>query len=115
MAKEETDIVNRIMLSESRKGVILFKNVRGMFLTLDGSRKIRAGLLADGASDLIGGTPVTITEDMVGKTILQFTAIEVKTSSGIASDKQNDFTKEIYRRGGRAGIARSPEDAEKIT
>jgi hypothetical protein len=114
MAKAETDIVHRIMLEESKHGVVLHKNVRGMFLTLDGKQKIRAGLQCKGSGDLIGYTPTVITPDMVGKTVAIYTSIEVKTDTGKPSKEQLDFSERVRSRGGRAGIARSPEEARKI-
>lgn len=114
MAKEETDITNRIMLDESQHGTILFKNIRGMFLTLDGKYKIKAGLQCKGSSDLIGYTPVKITEDMVGSVFSVFTAIEVKTETGGIRQDQLDFIDRVKARGGLAGIARNSDDARKI-
>lgn len=114
MASAETAIVNDIMKALSRQGVTLFRNVRGMFLTPDGKRKVAAGLLAPGASDLIGGTRVKITPEMVGRTVLILTALEIKTPTGNASPAQRDFVAFIEENGGFAGIARNPQEAEKI-
>lgn len=114
MAKHESDITHAIMLDSAPHGARLWKNVRGMFLTLDGARKVRAGLQAAGASDLIGFTPVMVTSDMVGKTIAVFTAIETKTSTGSASQEQTNYVNFVSNNGGYAGIARSPEEAKKI-
>lgn len=114
MAKEETDIVNNIMVATSPRGVRLFRNVRGLFLTLDGKRKVKAGLLADGASDLVGFTMKTITPEMVGRKIAVFTAFEVKTATGVAFDKQKDFIAFIRESGGIAGVTRSPVEAHNM-
>lgn len=110
----ESEIVKRIMLSVSPLGVVVWKNSRGMFLTLDGRRRVRAGLCAPGSSDLIGFKKVKITQDMVGKKIAQIVCIEVKTEKGRASPEQKDFIQFILDNGGYAGIAKSPEDARKI-
>lgn len=114
MATKETDIVNRIMLRLSPMGTVLFRNVRGMFLTLDGQRKVKAGLMADGSSDLIGFTRVLITPDMCGQILPILTCIEVKTPTGSVRPEQRKFVDFILSVGGYAGIARSPEDALKI-
>ena len=136
MAKLETNIVNAIMKSVSPHGVRLFRNVRGNFYTIDSVRalisavlsmnklsikvaiqnlrQLAAGLLAPGASDLIGFTPVVITQDMVGQKIAVFSAVECKTETGRASPEQLHFCDFIRKSGGFAGIARSPEDARKI-
>lgn len=106
MAKHETDITHKCMIAASKLGVVLFKNVRGMFLTQDATRKIRAGLLADGSSDLIGWKRVTITPDMIGKTLAVFTAIEIKTATGRASPEQKHFIEAVQKSGGIAAIVR---------
>lgn len=114
MAQAETNISNRIRLAVSQVGARLFRNNRGLFKTLDGKRKVRAGLEADGSSDLIGWTPVEITEDMVGKTMAVFTAVEVKKNGGRVSKDQQNFIRAVQDFGGIAGVARSEEEALEI-
>lgn len=114
MSFKETDIVNNILLELSPKGCVLWKNVRGLFITADGKRKVKAGLQADGSSDLIGFTRVLITSDMVGKTMPIFTAIEVKTPTGAVRPEQRRFVNYVKSMWGLAGIARSPEEAIRI-
>lgn len=89
-------------------------NVRGMFLTLDGARKIKAGLMAEGSGDIIGFKTITITQEMVGKKIAQFRSCEVKTSTGRVRPEQRHWADFINENGGKAGIARTPEEIEKI-
>lgn len=113
MATRETNVLKRIMLALAGKAVV-FRNNRGLFLTLDGSRKVRAGLEMNGSSDLIGWTSVEVTPDMVGQRVAIFTAIEVKTNTGRASDSQKNFISRIVDAGGRAGVARSGEEALEI-
>lgn len=91
-------------------------------------RLIRYGLGNDSAqlnavvksSDLIGIVPVTITPDMIGKTIGVFTALEVKApdwtlrpsdSRGLAQSKFHDIVKKA---GGYAGFVASPDDMLKV-
>lgn len=136
MAKQETDIVNKIMQDVSPRGARLFRNVRGLFYAKESVqaliaairtgdaqkivnavkmlRQLMAGLQANGSSDLIGFTPVKITESMVGLTMAIFTAVEVKTADGRVDPDQRDFVNFIQMSGGYAGIARSIEDARKI-
>lgn len=114
MGVAETDIVNRSMIKLSPLGVTLWKNVRGLFLTLDGKRKVRAGLLAEGASDGIGFTKIIITQELIGATIPVFTAIEFKTLTGAKSDEQKKYIAFVLSANGFAGFARSPEEAAKI-
>ncbi len=114
MAKTETDISHNIILDLAPLGVRLFKNVRGLFLTLDGKRKVLAGLQPKGSSDLIGYTITEITPEMVGQKLPIFTVIETKTEIGKASDEQNLYLNVIRKHGGNAGIARNTLDAKKI-
>ena len=110
MASKETNISNRIRLALSGLAVT-FRNNRGMFLTLDGKRKVKAGLSMAGSSDLIGWTPVTITPGMVGKTVAVFTAIEVKADSEPSQD-QLKFIEKLRDDGGFGSICRSDQDAK---
>lgn len=84
----ESDIQAKIRLEASKKGVKLWRNNVGALSDVNG-RYVRYGLANESAqlnavfksSDLIGIRPVTITADMVGKTIGQFVAREVKTEN----------------------------------
>lgn len=70
--------------------------------------------LPPGFADTFGLVRVVITQDMVGKTLGQFLAGEVKTATGRVSDKQAAFLQAINDNGGRAGVWRSPEDALRM-
>ena len=117
-----------IMLALSRAGIIPFRNNTGMgwvgagkpvrlangdMLLKNPVRPLHAGLTR-GSSDIIGLTEVTITPDMVGQKIAVFTAIEVKTKTGKASEEQLNFIKIVTEMGGFSGVAKTPEDALKI-
>lgn len=67
--------------------------------------------LPPGFSDTFGLVPLVITADMVGQTIGQFLAGEIKTPEGRLSDKQAAFIKAIQNNGGRADVWRSVDDA----
>lgn len=67
--------------------------------------------LPPGFSDTFGGVRTIITPDMVGSTVLQFLAGEVKTDTGRVSPKQAAFLQAINNQGGRAGVWRSVDDA----
>ena len=114
VAKAETNIVNDIQLALSQRGCRLFKNVRGMFLSLDGKRKIRAGMQPEGSSDLIGWVKVRITPEMVNSEIAVFCAIEVKTATGATKPEQLHFINTVLQSRGFAGVARDAEQALKI-
>lgn len=109
--KSEKRIESEIQLALSKNGTIPFRNAVGVGYTKDGS--IFNYGLCKGSSDIIGITPVTITPDMVGKTLGIFTAVEVKKSrSGYkASDTQRRFIDMVIRNGGIAGVAYDVESA----
>lgn len=67
--------------------------------------------LPPGFSDLFGLAPVIITPDMLGRTLGRFVALEVKTGTGRASEKQANFLRAINNNGGLAAVVRSPADA----
>lgn len=117
MASEETQELIWAQLEATKRGDRLFRNNRGMFLTLDGKRKVRAGLEASGSSDLIGFSAVKITPEMVGREIAVFTAVEVKKRGfkGPATEtekKQQGFVDYINKRG---GIAFFCDDGKRLS
>jgi len=89
------------MLAAAECGATVLRNNRGMFLTLDGKRRVRAGLEAKGSADLIGWT-----KD--GK----FLAIECKNEAGCASKDQNHFLYLVNEAGGIGFVARNAEDVK---
>ena len=114
MAKQESDISQRCRMAASRFGGRIFRNSRGLFLTLDGSRKTRAGLEASGASDLIGWKTVTITPELVGTQLAVFLAAEVKVPGKKASPDQEKFISIVRAAGGIAGVVTSEDDLRKL-
>ena len=111
----EKDVQNNLILHASQIGLTLFCNNVGMYKDQRGN-VIRYGL-CNGSSDLIGWTPVTITEDMVGKKIAVFTAIEVKLNKNgkyKATDDQKRFISAVLNNGGFAGVADCKKDLEDI-
>lgn len=94
----------------SQAGSVMFRNNVGAYRDETG-RVIRYGVGNPGGSDLIGWTPITITSDMVGRTVAVFTAVEVKTPKGKPTEAQVNFLQQVTKSGGIAGIARSPDDA----
>lgn len=70
--------------------------------------------LPPGFTDLFGMVSVTITPEMVGQTVAIFTAPEVKDEKGKPSPLQENFMAAVNNAGGRAGVVRSVEDAERL-
>lgn len=130
----EGDIQRRIMIAVSRWGARCWRNNTGMGwagkpvmvikrpqrvavapgdVVIRNARPLHAGLCV-GSSDLIGVAPVKIRPEHVDTTVGVFTAIEVKTEDGTASDEQENFVDQINGLGGLAGIARCDDDALRI-
>lgn len=124
MAKSEANIQREIMLACSEAGITIWRNntangwqgdkiiKKGRDLLLVNARPIKCGLCV-GSSDLIGIKPVVIQQEHVGKTMGIFTAIEVKTRRGIASEEQKIFIKHVESKGGIGIVARSDEDVPR--
>lgn len=127
-------LTNKIKEAVSRHGARLFPMTSGMFwgpfhkgvkfdrvqtVTVNpGDVLIRQGHMVSvgftGLSDTLGGSPMTITAEDVGKTVMILTAVEVKAGKDQLRKGQPEFLAAIKKMGGRAGVARSPEDAVRI-
>ncbi len=113
MASKETNIVNSFRIAAAKVGMTLFKNSKGVFFTHDG-RRVTAGLIADGSSDLIGFKRVKITPPMVGTELAIFCAAEVKTATGSVRPEQKRFIEFIRSSGGIGAVVRCDEDIQKM-
>lgn len=78
-------------------------------LELLNARPLEAGF-GVGSSDLIGVTRITITPEMVGKTVAVFTAVEVKVGKDKLSKEQRDFLALVQGWGGIAVECREVPD-----
>ena len=128
MAKEKS-LLNDILLQAGSLKAILFRNniafswagrvvkdrptPNGRNVELVDARPIKSGLVK-GSSDLVGWTEVEITQEMIGRKVAVFTAIEAKTPSMRVLKAQTNFIRRLTDAGGIAGIARSAEDAAKL-
>ena len=124
---KETSVQQRIRLCAAQSGNDLWRNNTGALLDQYG-RLVRFGLCNDSeklnkrikSSDLIGPTPTIITQEMVGRVIGIFTAVETKKSDWFwtPSDEravaQAAFHDIVRRAGGYAGFARNNEEYRKI-
>lgn len=115
MIKSEKRIEQEITLKASKLGARLFKNDVGFAITQNGS-PIHFGL-AKGSSDLIGITPIKITQDMVGKTVGVFISVEVKKDkcgSYKATEEQKKWLDMIKEKGGIAAVLDDADDLETL-
>jgi len=129
-----TALTNACRAAVSKLGARLFPMTTGKFygpvhrarriartetVTLNpGDVVIRQGHLVNvgftGMSDTLGGSPMTITAEDVGRTVCILTAIEIKAGADRLREGQPEFLAAVKKMGGRAGVARSVEDAVAI-
>lgn len=110
---KEKNVERLLILEASKIGMTLFKNEVGLAYTKNGY-PIHFGL-CKGSSDLIGWRSITITPDMVGKTIGQFCAVEVKKDKNgayRATKEQKQFIDAVNKAGGFGVVANCKEDLE---
>lgn len=119
-----TALTNQIRAATSKIGARLFNTHVGKFWagfkvgTLsNGDTVLRNAMIVNvgikGQSDLNGWIPVVVTPEMVGTTVAVRVEIEVKTTDR-PSPEQLAWIDAVNKNGGRAGIARTAEDALKI-
>ena len=108
MRNPETNIMNKIMLRMSKKGYLCWRNQVGLFKTMDGTRTVPIGV--KGSSDIMAVKPTVITQDMVGRTVGIFVAVEVKTATGRQSQDQKNWQKVAESKGIEYILARSEDD-----
>lgn len=115
--RQEAEIQNTIRAELSRGPTRLFRQNSGTgwtgehTRTRDGAvvikdpRPLHAGF--KGLSYLGGWHTVTITQEMVGRQVAVYVALEVKTKTGRASAEQQRFVETVTAAGGIAGVVRS--------
>jgi hypothetical protein len=116
----ESDLYPQILAAHSRANVRLFRQNAGLAwqgsiieqsphrLVLAHPRPVRLGV--PGFSDLGGFISRQIGDELVA----QYLALEIKSARGRATPEQAAFIDTVIRMGGRAGIARSVEEAGVI-
>jgi len=109
----EQRIQQEIRLAVSHGPVRLYRNNTGTLRDQHG-RPVSFGL-CKGSADLIGWTIRTITPEMVGSQVAVFTSIEVKTPTGRLRPEQKQWLDVVQAAGGIAGVARSVDEALRIT
>jgi len=111
MPKSEAKIQREILIDiGGRPTCRMFRNPAGF----DKEKKVYYGLSRRGSSDLIGLKSRIVQQEDVGKKVAQFVAIEVKSMRGAVRPEQKDFIQMVRDLGGRAGVARSIEEARGI-
>lgn len=108
----EQHLQQQIRLTCSRGPTRLWRNNVGRLFDQQG-RPVTFGL-CPGSADLIGYSTVTITPEMVGQQVAVFTAVEVKAADGRLTAQQKAWLEHVRAAGGRAGVARGIDDAERI-
>ena len=107
----EIKIMHAIQLAMSRIGTRVFRNNSGRAKDVRSGNWIQYGVASPGGSDLIGWTPIEVTEQMVGKTVALFTAVEVKTLKGKTTEQQENFISQVNNSGGIGFVSVSEADA----
>lgn len=124
---KESSTQTLIRLDAAQHGLEAWRNNTGVLLNQNGV-PVRYGLANDSASlnkttkssDLIGIRPITITPEMVGKTIGVFMAVETKRPGWVYSPTdphsfaQNNFHDIVRRAGGLAGFATNVQEFRRI-
>ena len=98
----EAGLMREIMIALSADGHAVFRANVGLFFTRDG-RPIRTGL-PPGFSDLFG----------FRASDARAFFLEVKTPRGSVTRQQEAFLEAMRRRGARAGVVRSVDDARQL-
>jgi hypothetical protein len=106
----ETNLVARLITAASKCGARLWRNNVGTLRDARGSY-VTYGLCV-GSSDLIGYRVVVVTPEMVGQKVAVFTAIEAKSATGRATDRQQRFIEQVNFDGGIGQVVRSERELE---
>lgn len=121
MNVSEKTILNKLQLLASKVGGRLFRNNVGMAwagqvkrinpttVLITNAVPIKYGL-ANSSGDLVGGLPVVITNDMVGKKVFVFTNYEVKMNTTRTTEEQTNFHNMVISLGGISIIERFTSD-----
>lgn len=119
-----------VLLRANQYGARMFCNNTGVAYT-DNNRPVFFGLGNDGkkkktdirSPDDVGWTPITITPEMVGKTVAVFTAIDSKKAGFVVKSNYNENSREygqnkffqlVIKAGGIAGFACNAQQVDDI-
>lgn len=105
----ETKIQNACFLAVgSRRDALIFRQQSGVFRAMDSDRAIKVGV--PGMSDALAVVAVTITPEMVGKTIAAAVFPEFKTRTGKQAEAQQNFQRAVQSRGAVYRLVRSVDE-----
>lgn len=124
--KDESQVQQEVQIAAMHFGCTLMRNNSGAMVDNTG-RLVRYGLghvspkQEIKSSDLIGITKVTITQEMIGKTLGVFTALEVKKENWNPDKKldehevkQNNFLQWVINNGGIASFVHKVDNLKEI-
>ena len=109
----ESVLMRQCLMELSRRGARVFRNNTAMgwagqivdrtgpYLRLLNAYPLHAGLCI-GSSDVIGWMPITVTPEMVGKTVGLFLACECKSAGEKPTENQAIFLRNVREAGGVA-------------
>lgn len=109
MKQEETNVWKQALIDFSPLGFRLFRNQRYKGQIVKNGKITNAWAncgLYDGAGDLVGYKIVTITQDMVGEKIAQYTNLETKLDDNEESTDQSNGNEQLRKDGAIAGVIR---------
>lgn len=109
----ESSVNDVVKLWASTKGGELYRNSRGMMPLPNGGMR-PYGVGPNGSGDLVGPMPVTITPEMVGRTVAIYCELESKTPIGRVQQHQLERISKLRDMGAMAGVVRSAEDANDV-
>lgn len=104
--RETREVLNPSLLAVGQDPDVLIMRLQsGLFLSLDGKRRIRVG--QPGMPDTLAVVAVTVTPDMVGQRIPVAVAPEMKTATGPQRKHQHDWQTAFEKRAGIYRLIRS--------
>ena len=110
---KETIIQNRCFLEVGRDpDVMIWRQQVGAYRMLNRDAIVHVG--DPGMSDSMMVVAVTITPEMVGRTVGMAVAAEFKTATGRQSPDQKTWQANFQRRGGVYRLVRSPAEMAKL-
>lgn len=108
--KETRTVQNPALLAVgARPDVLIWRQHVGVFRAMDDPRRI-VKIGTPGMADSMAVVRVTITPDMVGKTIGVAVAPEFKTGTGRQREAQKNWQRAFEQRGGIYAVIRSPDE-----